>query len=118
MPGGGTGEMSDVRTSALIMVVSRIDTINLAVEKLKPEKVGVILSHDILGPIVTKCTELEPRTTFLYRIVDSPMEISHSFERFEHLLSELESLGYTRRMSSWTSRVAQPRCASVPPSPP
>jgi hypothetical protein len=110
--------MSDVRTSALIMVVSRIDTINLAVEKLKPEKVGVILSHDILGPIVTKCTELEPRTTFLYRIVDSPMEISHSFERFEHLLSELESLGYTRRMSSWTSRVAQPRCASVPPSPP
>jgi CRISPR-associated protein (TIGR02710 family) len=87
--------MSAVRTRALIMVVSRIDTINLAVEKLEPEKVGVILSHDILGPIVTKCTELEPRTTFLYRIVDSPMEISHSFERFEHLLSELESLGYT-----------------------
>jgi hypothetical protein len=87
--------MSTVRTRALIMVISRIDTIELAVEEFEPEIVGVILSKDILGPIVTKCTELEPRTTFLYRIVDSPMEISHSFERFEHLLSELESLGYT-----------------------
>jgi hypothetical protein len=87
--------MSTVRTRALIMVISRIDTIELAVEEFEPEIVGVILSQDILGPIVTKCTELEPHTTFLYRIVDSPMEISHSFERFEHLLSELESLGYT-----------------------
>ena len=52
--------------------------------------VGLILSQDILGLIVTKCQELEPRTTFLYRIVDSPMEIGDSFERFEHLLSEIE----------------------------
>ena len=86
--------MSDVPTKALIMVVSRTDTIERAVEEFEPEMLGVILSQDILGPIVTKCTELEPRTTFLYRIVDSPMEISHSFERFEHLLSELEGLGY------------------------
>ena len=86
--------MSNVPTKALVMVVSRTDTIERAVEEFEPEVVGVILSQDILGPIVTKCTELEPRTTFLYRIVDSPMEISHSFERFEHLLSELEGLGY------------------------
>ncbi len=86
--------MSNVRARALIMVVSRTDTIQLAVEEFEPEMVGVILSQDILGPIVAKCEELEARTTFRYRIVDSPMEISHSFERFEHLLSELESLGY------------------------
>ena len=86
--------MSDTRTRALIMVVSRTDTIELAVKEFEPEMVGVILSQDILGPIVAKCQELEPGATFRYRIVDSPMEISHSFERFEHLLSELESLGY------------------------
>jgi CRISPR-associated protein (TIGR02710 family) len=86
--------MSDVRTRALIMVISRTDTIELAVEEFEPEMVGVILSQDILGPIVTRCQELEPRTRFRYRIVDSPMEIGDSFERFEHLLSELESLGY------------------------
>ena len=77
------------------MVISRTDTIELAVQEFEPEIVGVILSQDILGPIVAKCTQLEPRTSFLYRIVDSPMEISHSFERFEHLLSELEGVGYT-----------------------
>lgn len=86
--------MSDVETRALIMVISRTDTIERAVEEFEPEMVGVILSQDILGPIVTKCTELGHRTSFLYRIVDSPMEISHSFERFEHLLSELENMGY------------------------
>ncbi len=86
--------MSNVRARALIMVASRTDTIQLAVQEFEPEMVGVILSQDILGPIVAKCEELEARTTFRYRIVDSPMEISHSFERFEHLLSELESLGY------------------------
>ena len=89
--------MSEVRTRALIMVVSRTDTIERAVEEFEPEMVGVILSQDILGPIVAKCTELEPRTRFLYRIVDSPMEISHSFERFEHLLFELGSTGLRSR---------------------
>jgi CRISPR-associated protein (TIGR02710 family) len=87
--------MSDAQVRALIMVVSRTETIEVAVNELKPAVVGVILSQDILGPIVTKCQELEPGATFRYRIVDSPMEIGDSFERFEHLLSELESLGYT-----------------------
>ena len=87
--------MSDVRARALIMVVSRTDTIEVAVDELEPAVVGVILSQDILAPIVMKCAELESRATFRYRIVDSPMEIGDSFERFEHLLSELEDLGYT-----------------------
>jgi CRISPR-associated protein (TIGR02710 family) len=69
-------------------------TVEIAVEELEPEVVGVILSQDILSPIVTKCAELDPRTRLRYRFVDSPMEIGHSFERFEHLLSELEDLGY------------------------
>jgi CRISPR-associated protein (TIGR02710 family) len=86
--------MTAVQCKALILVVSRFDTVEIAVEELKPEVVGVILSHDILGPIVTKCEQLEPRIKFRYRMVDSPMEIGHSFERFEHLLSELEGFGY------------------------
>ena len=86
--------MTAVQCKALILVVSRFDTVEVAVEELEPEVVGVILSQDILGPIVTKCEALEPRIKFRYRMVDSPMEIGHSFERFEHLLSELEGLGY------------------------
>ncbi|CAN5893695.1 TIGR02710 family CRISPR-associated CARF protein [soil metagenome] len=86
--------MNDVRVRALIMVVSRTDAIEIAVQELEPEIVGVIVSHDILGPVVMKCEELGPRAKFRYRLVDSPMEIGHSFERFEHLLSELEELGY------------------------
>ena len=79
---------------ALIMVVSRTDTVERAVEEYGPEVVGLILSQDILPPVVTIAQELEP-TKFLYRIVDSVMEIGDSFERFEHLLSELEGMGYT-----------------------
>ena len=33
---------------------------------------------------------------FLYRVVDSPMEIGDAFDRFEHLLCELEGMGYGR----------------------
>lgn len=80
---------------ALIMVVSRTDAVEVAVEELKPEVVGVIVSQDILGPVVMRCEELGSRAVFRYRLVDSPMEIGHSFERFEHLLSEIEDLGYT-----------------------
>lgn len=86
--------MTVLSCKALIMVVSRIDAVEVAVEELRPEVVGVIVSQDILGPVVMKCEELGPRAMFRYRIVDSPMEIGHSFERFEHLLSELEDLGY------------------------
>ncbi len=86
--------MTVVPCKALIMVVSRTDAVEVAVDELKPEVVGVIVSQDILEPIVAKCAELGSRAKFRYRIVDSPMEIAHSFERFEHLLSEIESEGY------------------------
>lgn len=87
--------MGDALTCrALIMVVSRTEPVELAVEKFQPEVVGLILSQDILGPVVMKSQELGTRTAFLYRIVDSPMEIGNSFERFEHLLSELEGMEY------------------------
>jgi CRISPR-associated protein (TIGR02710 family) len=86
--------MSTVSCKALIMVVSRTDAIEIAVQELKPEAVGLILSQDILGPVVMKCEELGPRAKFRYRLVDSPMEIGNSFERFEHLLSEIQGFGY------------------------
>ncbi len=86
--------MTVVPCKALIMVVSRTDAVQLAVEELEPEVVGVIVSQDILEPIVAKSAELGSRAKFYYRIVDSPMEIAHSFERFEHLLSEIEGMGY------------------------
>ncbi len=86
--------MTVIPCKALIMVVSRTDAVEVAVEELKPEVVGVIVSQDILEPIVAKSAQLGSRAKFRYRIVDSPMEIAHSFERFEHLLSEIEGLGY------------------------
>lgn len=86
--------MSGGSAKALIMVVSRTDAIETAVEALRPEVVGVISSQDILGVVVRKCAELESETAFRYRLVDSPMEIHDSFERFEHLYVELEDLGY------------------------
>ncbi len=79
---------------ALVMVVSRTDAVEVAVEELGPEVVGVILSQDIIGPVVTACAGFEGRVAFRYRLVDSPMEIGDSFERFEHLLAELEGMGY------------------------
>jgi CRISPR-associated protein (TIGR02710 family) len=61
---------------------------------LKPEIVGIISSQNFLGPVAKTCEELDSPTTFLYRLVDSPMEIHDAFERFEHLFAELEGLGY------------------------
>lgn len=86
--------MTTLLCKALIMVVSRTDAVETAVESLRPEVVGVISSQDILVEVARKCGELESKATFRYRLVDSPMEIHDSFERFEHLFSELEGLGY------------------------
>lgn len=91
--GGASGVMVPP-CKALIMVVSRTDAIETAVNALVPEIVGVIFSQDFLGPVAKKCGEMEGITMFRYRLVDSPMEIHDSFERFEHLFSELEGLGY------------------------
>ncbi|MDP9487536.1 MAG: hypothetical protein M3Q49_17425, partial [Actinomycetota bacterium] len=86
--------MSDIRAKALIMVVSRPEAVEIAVEKIGPEIIGLISSQNILGEIVVKCANLKDRAQFRYGVVDSAMEISHAFERFEYLLSELEALGY------------------------
>ncbi len=82
---------------ALILLASRPETIEAAVEKLGPEVVGVIVSQEILEAVTLKCSELRVRgVEFRYRMVDSPMEIGDAFGRFEHLLSELEELGFGR----------------------
>lgn len=87
--------MSTISCKALIMLVSRTDAVRTAVEALGPEVVGIISSQDFLGPVARTCEELESQAMFRYRLVDSPMEIHDSFERLEHLFSELESLGYS-----------------------
>ncbi len=82
---------------ALILLASRPETVEVAVERLGPEVVGVIVSQEILETITLKCSQLRARgVEFRYRMVDSPMEIGDAFSRFEHLLSELEELGYGR----------------------
>lgn len=87
--------MTEISCKALITVVSRTEAIDTAVEALRPEVVGVISSQDVMGAVGKKCEELGSRAVFRYRLVDSPIEIHDSFERFEHLFSELEELGYT-----------------------
>lgn len=86
--------MSDLST-ALIMVVSRQDSVAAAVEQLSPEVIAVISSQQFFADLAEKCLEYRGRVQFVYEIVDSPMEIRASFERFEHALSELEQLGYS-----------------------
>ncbi len=86
--------MNDVRAKALIMVVSRPEAVEVAVDKIDPEIIGLISSQRIHAKIAVKAAELEDRARFLHGIVDSPMEIRHAFERFEYLLSEFEKLGY------------------------
>jgi hypothetical protein len=85
---------SDVSAKALIMVVSRPDAVEIALEKVRPEVIGLLSSQKIHGKIALKAAELEDRARFLHAIVDSPMEIRDAFERFEYLLSEIEKLGY------------------------
>lgn len=86
--------MSDVRARALIMVVSRPDAIEVAVEKIGPEIIGLISSQNIHARIVVRASGLEDRARFLHGMVDSPMEIQDSFRRFEYLLGLLEEEGY------------------------
>ncbi len=87
---------SGINTRAIILLASRPETVQVAVERLRPETLGVIASQEILEAVVLKCSELKGKARFLYRVVDSPMEIRDAFDRFEHLLSELEKLGFGR----------------------
>lgn len=87
--------MREART--LILLASRPESVEIAVESLRPERVGIISSQEVLEAIVLRCARLK-RTgvKFTYHLVDSPMEISDAFGRFERLLSELEAMGYGR----------------------
>ncbi|WP_041328315.1 hypothetical protein [Rubrobacter xylanophilus] len=82
---------------ALILLASRPESVGIAVEKLRPERMGIISSQEVLEAIVLRCVELKGSgVKFTYRLVDSPMEISDAFGHFERLLSELEGEGYGR----------------------
>jgi hypothetical protein len=94
MPEGVARVVTVILCKALIMMVSRTEAIETAVEALQPEVVGVISSQDGVGAVGKKCETLGSHAMFRYRLVDSPIEIHDTFERFEHLFSELEDLGY------------------------
>jgi len=84
-------------SKALILLASRPETVEVAVKRMRPEVLGVIVSQEILEAVTLKCSELRAEgVEFRYRMVDSPMEIGDAFSRFEHLLSELEGMGYGR----------------------
>jgi CRISPR-associated protein (Cas_Cas02710) len=84
-------------SKALILLASRPETVEVTVKMLEPEVLGVIVSQQNLEAVTLKCWELRAEgVEFRYRMVDSPMEIGDAFSRFEHLLSELETLGYGR----------------------
>jgi CRISPR-associated protein (TIGR02710 family) len=87
--------MNEVSAKALIMVVSRVDAVERAVERLAPEAVAVVSSQDIFGEVAVECRKLGEKAKFLYGIVDSPMEIRDSFGRFEYLFGELRKMGYS-----------------------
>jgi len=87
--------MSEVSAKALIMVVSRTDSVERAVERISPEAVAVISSQDIFGEVAVECRKLGDRAKFLYGIVDSPMEIRDAFGRFQYLFGELRRMGYS-----------------------
>lgn len=86
--------MNGVSAKALIMVVSRTDSVERAVEKLAPEVVAVISSQKFHGEVAVECHRLRERAAFLHGIVDSEMEIRDSFGRFEYLFGELRGMGY------------------------
>lgn len=82
---------------ALILLTSRPESVEIAVGKLGPETIVVIFSREVLEAVAAKCAELRGRGVgFTYALVEDPMEIRDSFNRFERMLSELEESGYSR----------------------
>jgi hypothetical protein len=70
--------------------------VEIAVRKMRPGVLAVIVSQEVLEAVVLKGTELKGEARLLYRMVDDPMEISDAFHKFELALSDLEALGYGR----------------------
>lgn len=87
--------MSGIEAKALIMVVSRPEAVEIAVNKVQAERIGLIVSQDVVEPVIQWCIGLRDRAVFTYKIVDSPMEIGDSFDRFENLLSDMYGAGYS-----------------------
>jgi len=81
---------------AIILLASRPESVEIAVREMRPEVLAVIVSQEVLEPVVLKGTELKDEARLLYRMVDDPMEISDAFHKFKLALSDLEALGYGR----------------------
>lgn len=82
--------------SALILLASRPESVEIAVREMRPGDLAVIVSQEVLEPVVLKGRELKGKARLLYRMVDDPMEISDAFHKFELALTDLEALGYGR----------------------
>ncbi|AHY48067.1 TIGR02710: CRISPR-associated protein, TIGR02710 family (plasmid) [Rubrobacter radiotolerans] len=84
------------RAKALILLASRPESVEIAVERLQPEALAVVVSQEVLEAVVLKGAESKDRARLLYRMVDDPMEISDAFSKFGRALADLEALGYAR----------------------
>ena len=45
-------------SKAILLLASRLETAEVAVRKMRPETLGVIVSQEILEAVVTKCSDL------------------------------------------------------------
>jgi len=85
-----------IRSKALILVTSRPESVEVAVETSRPEVLALIFSQDVLLAVVAKCTELSGSgVSFRHRMVDRPMEIEDAFDKFALALSDLEEMGFS-----------------------
>ena len=75
-------------SKVLILLASRPETVEVAVRRMRPEVLGVIVSQEILEAVTLKCSELRAEGVEVrYRMVDSPMESADAFSRVERLLT-------------------------------
>ncbi len=81
---------------ALILVTSRPESVEVAVETSRPEVLALIFSQDVLLAVAAKCSELSGSgVSFRHRMVDQPMEIEDAFSKFALALSDLEEMGFS-----------------------
>ena len=84
-----------IRPKALILVTSRPESVEVAVETSRPEVLALIFSQDVLLAVAAKCSELSGSgVSFRHRMVDRPMEIEDAFDKFALALSDLEEMGF------------------------
>ncbi len=87
--------MSEVRAKALIMIVSRPDAVEVAIEKIGPEITGYLFAEHPRQDR-GRASGLEDRARFPHDMIDSRMNIRDFFGRFEYLLGLLVEEGYTQ----------------------